>query len=61
MTKHIRIENADNSTYKIIVYVEYLKDGKWYRSGENTTLDYPTSMYVGTIYKEKRLVVEEYT
>jgi len=60
MTKSIRIENADNSSHKVKVSIEYLKEGEWVRSGEHNDLSYPTDMCTNTIWQGKRLVVEEY-
>lgn len=62
MTKQVRIENADNSAYKVWVYEETLNHttGQWERS-EPKKLDYPTHMYVGFVHGEKRLVVVEPT
>jgi hypothetical protein len=60
MTKTVRIENADNSSRKVKVYAEYLKDGQWVRSGETFALDYPAFMCTTSVYDGKRLVVEEY-
>jgi hypothetical protein len=60
MTKHIRIENADTSDYKVRVYVEtQLEDGSWHRDPMPTELDYPTAMTSELIWKGKRLVIEE--
>lgn len=60
MTKTIRIENADNSPYKVRVWVETLANGEWMRSATPILLDYPTTMQSLGIHSTQRLVVEEY-
>lgn len=60
MTKHVRIENADTSEYKVVVQV-------WQTRGENephelvreVNLDFPTSLATETIWKEQYLVIKE--
>lgn len=64
MTKKIRIENADNSNYKVRVHVEYLVDGAWVRGTEaimpkSSLLAYPTELAELWIHGQQRLVVEE--
>ena len=60
MTKNVRIENADTSWSQIIVYVEGLRDdGKWHRLSPGVELSNPTDEYVGLVYAEQRLVIEE--
>lgn len=62
MTKTVRIENADTSDHKIRVYVEhYNKEADaWFRLDDPAAkLDYPTSMYTGSIWDTRRLVIEE--
>jgi hypothetical protein len=60
MTKQVRIENADNSPYKIKVFIER-KDtnGEWIRDSSVHNLDYPTNMLSDFIHDGKRLVIEE--
>lgn len=61
MTKSVRVENADTSSYKVKVYVEE-KDanGQWVRTDPKPTgLDYPTSMQTFGIHSHRRLVIEE--
>ena len=62
MTKHIRIENADNSDHKVRVYIEdQTADGTWVRTGQadNLSLDFPTAMVDATVWSNRRLVIEE--
>lgn len=60
MTKSVRIENADNSSHKVRVYAEDKNAaGEWVRSTEPAQLDLPTAMITSTIWKERRLVIEE--
>lgn len=67
MTKKVRIENADSSTYKVRVSVEdkVLDEagnwtGEWKRSGsEGMDLLYPTAMTESYLTSTRRLVVEE--
>lgn len=64
MTKTVRIENADTSAHKIVVYIEYFnkENNEWIRLDEPAAnLEYPTSMYSGSIWDTRRLVIEEYT
>lgn len=59
MTKMIRIENADTSNHKVRVIVqERNADGEWKEVG-SLTLDTPTQMVSQTIWRERRLVIEE--
>lgn len=61
MTKSVRVENADTSSYKVKVFVED-KDanGEWVRtSPESTGLDFPTAMQTFGIHSHRRLVIEE--
>lgn len=62
MTKMVRIENADISSYKVRVRAQTrTADGKWVDSDEKPTeLPQPTMITTATIYKERRLIVEEY-
>jgi hypothetical protein len=60
MTKTVRIENADTSDHKVIVFAEFKNDeGEWERTGEVFGLNYPTALAHVTIWKEKRIVIEE--
>ena len=60
MTKAVRIENADTSNHKVRVYVEDKNAaGEWVRSTEPAQLDVPTAMLTQTIWKERRVVIEE--
>lgn len=60
MTKKVRVENADNSTYKVRFFVEDLVDGVWVRTGEASNLPYPADMQDVYIHSTRRVVVEEY-
>lgn len=63
MTKHIRVENADNSNFKVIVQVW----DKGYPEGSPDTLaleeklDYPTAMTSSAVYltSTRYVVVKE--
>jgi len=59
MTKMIRIENADTSSYKVKAYIEDLIDGVWTRTGQVLDLDYPTAMRDAYLTSTRRVVVEE--
>ena len=59
MTKMIRIENADTSSYKVKAYVEDFVDGEWKRSGDVISLDHPTAMKEAYLTNTRRVVVEE--
>lgn len=60
MTKHVRIENADTSNHKIRVTVQYLDNGVWVDApAETDVLDLPTQMCTKTVWKTKRLIIEE--
>lgn len=59
MTKQVRVENADNSEYKIVVWTEDLVDGVWVRRENPTMLGYPTSLAALGITSTRRLVIEE--
>lgn len=59
MTKHIRIENADNSAHKVNVeiWAEYPDDID--RLVEVKELNYPTAMLAEMVYKGRYLVTRE--
>ncbi len=60
MTKTVRIENADTSNHQVRVFREMKNDaGEWVREPGAIGLDRPTSMIQETIWREKRLVIEE--
>jgi len=64
MTKSVRIENADTSTYKVRIRAqEKAADGEWLDSltEKVTELLYPTSITTVGIHATKRYVVEEFT
>lgn len=64
MTKTVRIENADTTSYKVRVRAQY-KDpvtGEWKDAGPEEqvfNLDYPTFLATASIHSNKRLIVEE--
>lgn len=62
MTKKVRIENADTSTWKVRVFIERKDaDGNWKRTDEEapSCIDFPTALHEGYIHSHQRLVVEE--
>lgn len=63
MTKNVRIENADTSDHKVRVRAQYLntETGEWADAATEPAVDltHPTAMSTVTIWKEKRLIVEE--
>lgn len=59
MTKAIRIENADTSTYKVRVYFEDLVQGEWVRQPVPYEIDFPTALTTQYIHSTRRLVIEE--
>lgn len=64
MTKSVRIENADTSSYKVRVTAqEKNADGVWVDAVNEkpTELPFPTAMATVGIHTHKRYVVEEFT
>jgi len=60
MTKTVRIENADPSNHPVRVTGQTLQaDGTWKDEASSTQLDFPTAMAQQTIYRERRIVIEE--
>lgn len=61
MTKSVRVENADTSSYKVKVFVEDKDaEGNWVRQSDTPTgLDHPTAMQTFGIHSTRRLVIEE--
>lgn len=62
MTKSVRVENADTSTWKVKVFVERKNaEGIWVRdpAEKPTGLDYPTQIGTFGIHSHQRLVIEE--
>lgn len=59
MTKKIRIENADTSSYKVRAYGEDLVDGVWVRNPTPVELDHPTALAEQYLTSTRRVVVEE--
>ena len=64
MTKNVRIENADTSSYKVRVRAQYKNaEGEWADAPPEepvTKLDFPAALQSLTIHSGKRLIVEEY-
>lgn len=62
MTKSVRIENADGNSYdKVRVTEQTLQaDGSWLDSPSPTYLPSPTAMGTFGIWRQRRLIVEEY-
>ena len=66
MTKHIRIENADLSDWKVKVLVQDRQynaetsvwDGEW-KTTETLELNHPTQMVTHYITGSSRIVIEE--
>lgn len=61
MTKHIRVENADTSSWPVRVTVQDKNaDGQWV-DVSSQQLDYPTAMTHSSTYitSHRRLVIEE--
>jgi hypothetical protein len=60
MTKCVRVENADRSSWKVKVFVEEKNvEGEWVRQDMPTGLNYPTAMQTFGIHRHRRLVIEE--
>lgn len=62
MTKNVRIENADTGDHKVRVRAQYLNAaGEWADAPAEPPVEllYPTSLTTLTIWKEKRLIIEE--
>lgn len=63
MTKSVRIENADTSTYhKVVVITEDLVDdggGRVWKETSRKELSYPTSLDTFGIHDSRRLRIEE--
>lgn len=58
MTKNVRIENADNSNYKVVVEVWETRDGVG-QLIESKPLNNPTDMLNIAIWSNRYLVVRE--
>ena len=58
MTKNVRIENADNSAYKVSVEVWEIRDGE-HTIIEVKALNNPTDMLTFAIWKKRYLIVRE--
>ncbi len=60
MTKQIRIENADQSTFKAQTRVQHKINGQWVDSAEPPRpLHNPTSMVSEYLTDQRRIIVEE--
>lgn len=60
MTKRVRVENADNSNFKVVVIVQSLRDGEWVET-QRLDLSYPTQLAELHIHSAQRLIIEEDT
>lgn len=63
MTKAVRIENADTSSYKVVVEVwdKGYPEGEPDKLSQTLPLDYPTSMATTYLTSTRYLVVKEVT
>lgn len=61
MTKSVRIENADTSDHKLVVKAQVKNAaGEWVDEPALVAeLNFPTSMAVATVWRERRLIIEE--
>lgn len=59
MTKLVRIENADLSSFELNVRIQFKVDGEWVDSDEVKKPLGPTQQLSEYIWKEKRLIIEE--
>lgn len=64
MTKQIRIENADTSSYKVKVHLQDRvalddKEGNDWVTVHTINLDYPTAMTAQYIHSGRRIIIEE--
>lgn len=62
MTKSVRIENADTSSYKVkVTYQSKNAEGEWVNEpGVPTELPFPTAMTTVGLHDSRRVIVEEY-
>jgi hypothetical protein len=59
MTKQVRIENADTSSWPVRVTVQNKNaEGEWI-DAESVQIDYPTQMAQQYLTSHRRLIVEE--
>ena len=58
MTKKVRIENADNSSYKLVVEVWEIRD-EGNHLADTKLLTNPTDLVECTIWKDRFIVVRE--
>jgi len=58
MTKNVRIENADNSKYKVVVETWEVRDGA-YQLVDTKVLNNPTDMLNIAIWTNRYLVIKE--
>lgn len=60
MTKTVRVENADTSSWPVRVTTqEKNADGEWVDVPSPVQIDYPCAMATATIHSGRRLIVEE--
>ena len=60
MTKQIRIENADTSTYVVVVEVQEKNADGEFKTIRKVKLPFATAMITETIWQGKRLIVREF-
>ena len=64
MTKSVRVENADTSSYKVrLIPQEKDATGAWvdYPHEKPTELNHPTTLATVGIHATKRYIIEEFT
>lgn len=60
MTKQIRIENADTSTYIVVVEIQEKNADGEFKTIRKVKLPFATAMITETIWQGKRLIVREF-
>lgn len=60
MTKQVRIENADTSSWPVRVTVQHKNEaGEWVDQPSPVQIDYPTALTQQYLTSHRRLVIEE--
>jgi hypothetical protein len=61
MTKHVRIENADTSTWPVRVTIQHKnhETGAWEDQPGSVQIDHPTFMTEQYLTNTRRIVIEE--
>lgn len=60
MTKQVRIENADTSSWPVRVTVQHKNEaGEWVDQPSPKQIDFPTAMASEYLTSHRRLVIEE--